>query len=57
MGAQLVEHTQKVVFNGSLSSWEDLSIGVLQESVLGLVLSIVINDLDDGAEYTYKVSG
>ena len=47
---------QRVVLNGQCSSWELIQSGILQDSVLGLVLFLIyINDLLGNVKSTCKI--
>lgn len=42
------------MISGTEASWRPVTGGVLQWSVLGLVLLNILNDLDDGAEFSFN---
>ena len=46
----------KVVLNVKHSSWTNAEVGVLQESILGLLFFLIyINDLSDGLNIKSKI--
>ena len=46
---------QRVVLSGCSSSWHNVTAGVLQGSVLGLLLFIYINDFSDEIVSSCKI--